>query len=407
MHPTLRPGFKFRDGKLMIFTGQETRLISSWPELQAVRKLSPRKLWTGFVPTCRLLRPKSGSSNDDSLGPERVQSVALDPAYEKHLAFTQFRHSIPPDIARTVERFTSRQWLLLALCQRRERVSDLLEQNPALGFGVAHLHKFRLREWDHLATAVRVSACRQRDMLGWLGFPKTQSWANILAKIPAAAVSVELLKILSRAAAYPGTEIQLQRLRSINAGVIGLLAHPRNVIMTSQELLAEVAESPAELTTPGAAQLLEHFIRLHDRLPEAGFEGPFRKIEEVRSRLQELLELEERLHRQKQEQVRLSKLLPPPPLPGSEEIVPLTHADDLSMEGRSQHNCVSDYVARVQSGGIYIYRVLAPQRATLSIVWGADGNWVIGELLGACNQPVSPLTHQAVQSWLNQYSSSV
>jgi hypothetical protein len=46
-----------------------------------------------------------------------------------------------------------------------------------------------------------------------------------------------------------------------------------------------------------------------------------------------------------------------------------------------------------------IYRVLQPERATLSLARRA-GRWHIDQLKGACNRPVRPDTRQAVLAWL-------
>ena len=71
----------------------------------------------------------------------------------------------------------------------------------------------------------------------------------------------------------------------------------------------------------------------------------------------------------------------------------------LVEEGRLQKNCVAGYVRRVAHGNEFIYRVLAPERATLQVVQGRRG-WRIGQLSGPENQPVSASTRVAVQNWL-------
>ena len=77
--------------------------------------------------------------------------------------------------------------------------------------------------------------------------------------------------------------------------------------------------------------------------------------------------------------------------------------DWLERAGRCrlrQHNCVAGYAERVAGGDTYIYRVLAPQRATLSLVRWSGGGWPIGELLRAGNSPVSAATRRSVREWL-------
>src|SRR5436190_808790 len=61
----------------------------------------------------------------------------------------------------------------------------------------------------------------------------------------------------------------------------------------------------------------------------------------------------------------------------------------------------------IRDGRCYIYRVLSPQLATLSVAKGPDGGWQIQQLFLSCNRPVSPETWQFVQKWLNQFSLSI
>src|SRR5262249_8341668 len=98
--------------------------------------------------------------------------------------------------------------------------------------------------------------------------------------------------------------------------------------------------------------------------------------------------------------------LPNPPLPGTPEIVPIRTLEELIAEGREQNNCVATYAQRVQHRGVFIYRVLKPERATLSIVQSSDGDWQVGELKRRSNHEASALTWALVESWLDEYALS-
>ena len=98
---------------------------------------------------------------------------------------------------------------------------------------------------------------------------------------------------------------------------------------------------------------------------------------------------------------------PPPPVAGTDGIIPLTDPGQLVEEGRQQHNCVGGYAERVTAGEVFVYCVLLPERATLSIRPAADGGWEIAQLLRACNQPVSAATAVTVQLWLARESVSI
>lgn len=71
----------------------------------------------------------------------------------------------------------------------------------------------------------------------------------------------------------------------------------------------------------------------------------------------------------------------------------------LAKEGCEQQNCVVTYARCVARGNQFIYRVLAPERATLQILRTQQG-WQVGELSGPRNRPVSRATHIAVEQWI-------
>jgi hypothetical protein len=95
-----------------------------------------------------------------------------------------------------------------------------------------------------------------------------------------------------------------------------------------------------------------------------------------------------------------------PPIPGTDIIVPITSEVELRKEGRKQRNCVGGYAPMVRGGGCYIYQVLEPVRATLSIVPGSDGDWRISELKAKANSLVSCSTTNTVKEWLYKYALS-
>ena len=67
-------------------------------------------------------------------------------------------------------------------------------------------------------------------------------------------------------------------------------------------------------------------------------------------------------------------------------------------------HCVAIHETSIASGGkYYVYRVVAPERATLALRRTYRG-WTIDELQGRRNQAVSPETHSRVQAWYQSVS---
>lgn len=92
--------------------------------------------------------------------------------------------------------------------------------------------------------------------------------------------------------------------------------------------------------------------------------------------------------------------LPAPPLRGwAGRITPITTCEELYAEGHAMRHCVGCYAIQVRLGSHYVYRVLQPERATLSLQ-RIEGRWCLDELRGYGNRPVNRETLNAVKKWL-------
>jgi hypothetical protein len=243
---------------------------------------------------------------------------------------------------------------------------------------------------------------KQREIAKWLGFPGSQAWANILSKIPAEVVSLESALALRTGAGANQLEKLLCHLQTINAGALALIHDEGTGRLVTPTLLEEVSEAPEERTTPQIVHLINEIVVLHMRMGTDERLTAFRSCEEVRRKQQQSVD-DYAQHRKRLE----SEDLPEPPLPGTEHIIPLTTCGELEEEGEAQHHCVGCYGPLVATGDCYVYRVLSPQRATLSIEKGPDGCWRIEQLYLSCNRPVSSETRKAVQGWLDRFSLSI
>ena len=130
----------------------------------------------------------------------------------------------------------------------------------------------------------------------------------------------------------------------------------------------------------------------------------YNRLEEVRrDQAPHFMQISDETRLQK-ELIKLSAVkFPPPPIPGTATIIPLQTFAELEAESVEQRNCVGisgAYANRVLSREVYIYRVLAPGRHTLSIVRRGIG-WQIGEFKMHGNKAYREDALIAVQSWLN------
>jgi len=190
---------------------------------------------------------------------------------------------------------------------------------------------------------------------------------------------------------------------AINAGLLELASQPNLLAQVSPALLNEIAAAEEERLQGAAVHLLEDLARELESMGRRLGLDVIKTLEKLRQRSHEVAE---EFQNYVEVQREAGSFLEPP-VPGTADILPLTDAGQLLEEGRAQRNCVGGYGPRVVAGKVFVYRVLQPERATLSLRMGADGGWKIEQLLRACNQPVSPATALAVQRWLAQESVSI
>jgi len=102
------------------------------------------------------------------------------------------------------------------------------------------------------------------------------------------------------------------------------------------------------------------------------------------------------------ERVRMNFIhYPQPPYPGNAYIQPITNQKQLFDEGKSQHNCVITYHQKVMEGTYYVYKILAPERATVGVRLSAGKIVGIDQLRLAKNARPSDQTKAWVLTWLD------
>lgn len=90
---------------------------------------------------------------------------------------------------------------------------------------------------------------------------------------------------------------------------------------------------------------------------------------------------------------------PAPPLAIIEGIKPLTSWLELLEEGLSMLHCVGSYDTFVALGEAFIYRMMQPERLTISLEY-RNNRWVVGEVRGSRNANPSPGALDIVRRWV-------
>jgi len=421
--------FEFRDGALLLSGPGLGELRLKWrPVPTAERRLGTGK-WLPYQPEFRVLAPMTPQPEQSDADDGRLQA--------KHEAFTAFRATIPEDIVKAVEPFTCHQWPLITLLNGSDAARDLVKVNPVLAYALANNDHLQSGGGPEVAAmrATRYSRRKQREILAWMGFPDSDAMVRIMKKISPTVVYPGLMRKLRLCVKDPEIVKIFGHLSALNAGVIFLTCHPEMAALVTPKLLQEVAGSPDEETAAPTAEMLNEIVSSQETIRRRDRPHPFnsrRKVEEWHRRIphlqeefnkwcdsvaecrrlteahkeQDLIEQREAYKVRRMAEIkRLRKLVfPPPPIPGTSTIVPLRSFAELEKESFEQGNCVGRngfYADKIMQREVYIYKVLAPARRTLSIARMGNSCWRIKELSSPKNEEGAVSTAPTVQRWLD------
>ena len=421
--------YSFSGGTLHIDVPLAKARLRWRPEPKAEELRVGLRRWREFWPDYRLIYPEDSSRNV----PDHVVEIPESPATpesvrQKAVALDGFRSEVEEEIVRLVEPFGGYQWALMVLVRNEPWAKELAVGNPTLAFALANSNLLRGSPPEAAAVQARwYCHKKQRDLLEWLGFPGTEPVARLLRKISPGAVTPSALHRLRLALlADPRTLKLLAPLPTINGDILELATIPKYINLLTPSLLREMAmRSPgvsvADRIHSGLVVLeqisspltTKPFVNLRQVLrfredAEKEFQAFLLRKEQAKQEAARRAE-QERLRRWEEARLRSKKEaelrrlpFPPPPLHGTPDILPLTSRELLEMEGREQNNCVAMHDLYVRRGGYYVYQIMVPERATLSIYRGRDGCWRRLELKVKNNKSAKAATEQAVDRWLSQ-----
>ncbi len=410
------PAFVFADGALRIHTLRTEMRIQWRPRPLAEELIPGARRWSVFWPEFRLIRPLDAPERSHAYAPDiHLDDPTQELAEQKAAAFSAFRQEVPSEMVSVVEPFGSHQWALLLLLDEQPRSIDLALSNPVLAYCLANNDQFRSTRIDAASfQAICYSHRKQRIVLEWLDFPGTEAMARLMRKIPPECAHPSILRRLRNAGKADSRAYDmLTHLPAINAAVLELVTYPQLIDLITPKFLLEAAGTETEPGTPTPADMILSALGILRTVAPRRAVRPFTTIQEAALFQREVdAEYHAYLLRQRQEQPapvarRGRRQYPLPPVPGTPDIIPLTTAEQLRAEGREQCNCVGGYVARVMKGATYIYRITAPERATLAIIRSSDGCWYRSELKARRNASVYAETARAVDIWLASHRVSV
>lgn len=402
---TWTPGHAFRNGKLYVFSDSSVEVLRPWGPGAGAWRREPPSGWRGFYPDLRLDFMRR-TTRDVERALERIELwMPFDgPSADRWIpsryiryradAYRAFLGEIPDMPRRLVSRLGAGHWQSLQLLNRCGAVAgDLLASNPALALAVAARGLFD-RSLSRTRTARVLLRHRQRAVAGRLGFPGTEAMARLLRKIPPEAATITRLLDLRRAASDPATLCRLAHLRPLSSVVLRIATDPVLGRAVADGYLREVAATTRQAPPGATVWMLREVLELEERLGSCRSQ-PFRTIAQLEARHAVIVGA----LASTPAALPAGQPFPPPPFSGASGIEPIGDTNGLVFEGHQMRHCVAAYARDALQGTRAFYRVLAPERATLSLLRTPEG-WKLGELRGPANTNVSPGTRRTVLAWI-------
>ena len=415
--------------------GSLTHRIRLWPRPLAQEWSDRFCRWERFFPEFRVvsypLPPQKTKAKDENqllLGLDVAESY-LPGKLTKRRAYDLLRQTLPLSYGIALAPFKGHQWSMIVYLWKYRRFYELLKGNPVMAFALANYREVNWAIYMKNLSLEKMTGMKQTRLLELLDLPGSKNIVQLFRKIHPSSAQLNLLDQIRCCLQEEGTIKQLSHLRKINAGVLHLLTSEEAVrSKVTPQLLDEISRNRQNNHYPIAAHAMRECVQWHGQIRGTRRFPNIRTMdaltayhEELAAEVEYILEAQRRqqaaeerervTERARQEAAERSlsleeamkKQFPKPPIKGTSSIIPLRTWGDLIEEGQWQHNCVSQYSERVHKGGCYIYRVMEPERATLSIVKSSGSQWIVSELKAKFNAAVGTATRQAVERWLGSY----
>jgi hypothetical protein len=389
-----------------------------WPYVQTDQKTDKNYTWHSHIPDVDLTEQ---FWCEPGLLPEAVE------------ARYRLVDTVPQKYREAIGNDQVGAWYLLQMlgrCQMPDRVLELMRCNRGLAL-VAAAAMFRSAA-GFIPPAVDIMMCMpQRIMLKLMGFPPTQSMVRLIRKFqPTSADAVQSFLGLRKFGARSREWDRFRHAPRIPSPAIELILQPNFRMRVTDGFLEELLSPGADLSVMDRlhrVKSLEHELACWTEDPfrsaadlidyQAELEEDWR--EEMLDREHERLQREaaadavERTYRTRAERRRRNdqgdmfpdfhspEVGPPHPFPGNDWIEPLRTKEDFDLESRQQSHCVRSEFHKYRGKARYYYRILSPERATVSI-YRRQNHWRIAQIRLKNNGKVRPETRDMVRAWMKE-----
>lgn len=288
---------------------------------------------------------------------------------------------------------------------------DLTRTSPNLAWLLAARVDDQCVAHDALAAVLRK---RRVDVVSWcLATQATPATLRLLEKIEPDVQAEGEIRLIARTLAEPEVVRLFRHLARVPLHAVrSALAYPQ--FRTRKFFVDALTHDATADGEPGGGSLVSDVFLLHRdalraatelRIPAADAQRQLdgaRSIAALRARHDAWSEeLMDRLRRQTEAEMLAVGIgvFPSPPVADSSDILALRTVHELAREGSEMRHCVAGYARECAAGRCFVFRVLAPTRATLEIRMNG-GRPYVAQIRGARNELAPQETWTAVQRWL-------
>lgn len=310
-----------------------------------------------------------------------------DPSFAWECALARWIYDIPESVIGNIRRFPTEHLRLLFVAANVTGWLDLAARSPSAAFAIAMCESFDDQPLETAIERMRVYVNQPRRKT-WeaFGFEGSQSMTTFMEKLTPECRSHNYFHLIRRCwPRFAHLRKALSHETEIHSALLDLAVFP--------SLLS--AFSPRWVNAYNAIRDVDPAWEMRDVADF--FERGSRTISE-----ENLLRFEAKVLRLKAlRKAELKGYYPVPPIREMDGIEPIRSALELRWEAEEMDNCLCDIINKPWTGMYYFYRMLAPERASIGVLWDrSNQEWVLDEISTVGYRRPKNATLRIVHQWL-------
>ena len=400
--------YRFSDGALIEEIEGTRYIYGFWNKLFGCWRLDPKTNKTReIIPTWRILNPHGiwRDSQEIRFADSRLAAKTFTKRwrYEANAAFAGYMSNIPRFARTIVAPLGPYQWLGLDLIWQCPEFAQFLDdeiyndtiQYVYACFALADARKLSRGERKTLAQSMM--SRKRRDLLEDLArTPVPKAALKVLYRLGAQPCSAKIYTALFEAITTEGPDKVLFHAKHINPrGILSVYHFPETLLAPNIARMFLTGFSDAAAINAYEEEYANTIVFTSELVPLAPPEmqkALNASLSCIRSP-EAFADWLDTWSRKLQEAV----LIPPPPFPGTDRLIPITSARSLRREALRMKNCLKMMVSDVLEGEVYFYHWHGNEPATVMIARDSSYAWTFGEAMGPQNAALSPQTIRYIE----------